>query len=42
MNRWVRGICEDIRNLENMKVEGLVRMWEKEDMRLLKERIVEE
>ena len=40
--RWVRGICEAIRPLEILEVEGLVRLWAHEALRLLKDRLVEE
>ena len=34
MTRWVRGICEAIRPLESLDVEGLVRLWAHEALRL--------
>ena len=38
MTRWVRGICEAIRPLENLPVEGLVRLWAHEALRLFHDR----
>ena len=38
----MRGICEAIRPLETLEVEGLVRLWAHEALRLLKDRLVEE
>lgn len=34
MSRWVRGICEALRHLETLAVEGLVRIWAHEALRL--------
>lgn len=34
MSRWVRGICEALRPLENLAGEGLVRIWAHEALRL--------
>lgn len=34
MSRWVRGICEALRHLEALAVEGLVRIWAHEALRL--------
>ncbi|XP_049288218.1 dynein heavy chain, cytoplasmic isoform X3 [Anopheles funestus] len=42
MTRWVRGICEAIRPLDNLPVEGLVRLWAHEALRLFQDRLVEE
>ncbi|XP_038118676.1 dynein heavy chain, cytoplasmic isoform X2 [Culex quinquefasciatus] len=42
MTRWVRGICEAIRPLDNLAVEGLVRLWAHEALRLFQDRLVEE
>lgn len=42
MTRWVRGICEAIRPLDNLSVEGLVRLWAHEALRLFQDRLVEE
>jgi len=38
--RWVRGICEAIRPLESLSVEGLVRLWAHEALRLFHDRLV--
>ena len=40
MCRWVRGICEAIRPLETLDVEGLVRLWAHEALRLFQDRLV--
>lgn len=40
MTRWVRGICEAIRPLESLDVEGLVRLWAHEALRLFHDRLV--
>lgn len=42
MTRWVRGICEAIKPLETLAVEGLVRLWAHEGLRLFQDRLVEE
>ncbi|XP_055707524.1 dynein heavy chain, cytoplasmic isoform X3 [Phlebotomus papatasi] len=42
MTRWVRGICEAIRPLDTLAVEGLVRLWAHEALRLFQDRLVEE
>lgn len=42
MTRWVRGICEAIRPLDNLPVEGLVRLWAHEALRLFQDRLVED
>ncbi|XP_044265029.1 dynein heavy chain, cytoplasmic isoform X6 [Tribolium madens] len=42
MTRWVRGICEAIRPLDHLNVEGLVRLWAHEALRLFQDRLVEE
>nr|XP_018911901.1 PREDICTED: dynein heavy chain, cytoplasmic [Bemisia tabaci] len=42
MTRWVRGICEAIRPLENLSVEGLVRLWAHEALRLFQDRLVDD
>ncbi|KAG1662035.1 Dynein heavy chain, cytoplasmic [Nymphon striatum] len=41
MTRWVRGICEAIRPLETLSVDGLVRLWAHEALRLFQDRLVE-
>ena len=38
----MRGICEAIRPLETLEVEGLVRLWAHEALRLFQDRLVEE
>ena len=40
MTRWVRGIYEAIRPLDNLPVEGLVRLWAHEALRLFQDRLV--
>ncbi len=40
MTRWVRGICEAIRPLDSLSVEGLVRVWAHEALRLFHDRLV--
>ncbi len=42
MTRWVRGLCEAIRLLETLSVEGLVRLWAHEALRLLQDRVVDD
>uniref|UniRef100_A0A8D8DAK5 Dynein heavy chain, cytoplasmic n=1 Tax=Culex pipiens TaxID=7175 RepID=A0A8D8DAK5_CULPI len=42
MTRWVRGISEAIRPPDNLAVEGLVRLWAHEALRLFQDRLVEE
>ncbi|GIX77260.1 cytoplasmic dynein 1 heavy chain 1 [Caerostris extrusa] len=42
LTRWVRGICEAIRPLETLPVEGLVRLWAHEGLRLFQDRLVGE
>lgn len=38
MTRWVRGIHEALKPLESMSVEGLVRIWAHEALRLFQDR----
>jgi len=38
MTRWVRGICEALRPLETLSIEGLVRIWAHEAQRLFQDR----
>ncbi len=38
MTRWVRGICEALRPLESLPIEGLVRIWAHEALRLFHDR----
>ena len=40
MTRWIRGIFKVIRPLENLSVEGLIRLWANEALRLFQERLV--
>lgn len=42
LTRWVRGIYEAIRPLEVLTVEGLVRVWAHEALRLFQDRLVAE
>uniref|UniRef100_A0A8C4QIF7 AAA+ ATPase domain-containing protein n=1 Tax=Eptatretus burgeri TaxID=7764 RepID=A0A8C4QIF7_EPTBU len=42
MTRWVRGILEALKPLESLPVEGLVRMWAHEALRLFQDRLVDE
>ncbi|TFY78308.1 hypothetical protein EWM64_g5702 [Hericium alpestre] len=42
LTRWVRGIYEAIRPLEILSVEGLVRIWAHEALRLFQDRLVAE
>ncbi|KIY45226.1 dynein heavy chain protein 1 [Fistulina hepatica ATCC 64428] len=42
LTRWIRGIYEAIRPLEVLSVEGLVRVWAHEALRLFQDRLVME
>ncbi|KAK9349302.1 dynein heavy chain, N-terminal region 1-domain-containing protein [Lipomyces starkeyi] len=42
LTRWVRGIHETIHPLESISLEGLVRIWAHEALRLFADRLVEE
>lgn len=42
LTRWVRGLYEAIRPLETLSVEGLVRIWAHEALRLFEDRLVGE
>ncbi|KAJ7102434.1 dynein heavy chain protein 1 [Mycena belliarum] len=42
LTRWIRGIYEAIRPLEILSVEGLVRVWAHEALRLFQDRLVTE
>lgn len=40
LTRWVRGIFETIKPLETLSIEGLVRVWAHEALRLFQDRLV--
>ncbi|XP_078314970.1 cytoplasmic dynein 1 heavy chain 1-like isoform X1 [Crassostrea virginica] len=42
MTRWVRGICEALRPLDNLDMDGLVRIWAHEALRLFQDRLIED
>ena len=42
MTRWVRGICEAIRPMETLDLNGLVRIWAHEALRLFQDRLIED
>lgn len=42
LTRWVRGIYETLRALEDVDVEGLVRIWAHEALRLFQDRLVDQ
>ncbi|OAA56942.1 dynein heavy chain [Niveomyces insectorum RCEF 264] len=42
LTRWVRGVYEAIRPLESLSVEGLIRIWAHEALRLFQDRLVAE
>lgn len=42
LTRWVRGIYEAIRPLETLSLEGLVRIWAHEALRLFQDRLIAE
>lgn len=42
LTRWVRGVYEAIKPLESLPVEGLVRIWAHEALRLFQDRLVAE
>ncbi|KAK3319356.1 dynein heavy chain, N-terminal region 1-domain-containing protein [Apodospora peruviana] len=42
LTRWVRGVYEAIRPLETLTVEGLIRIWAHEALRLFQDRLVAE
>ena len=42
LTRWVRGLYEAIKPLDNLSVEGLVRIWAHEALRLFQDRLVAE
>ncbi|CAF1618017.1 unnamed protein product, partial [Didymodactylos carnosus] len=41
MTRWVRGLYEALRPLETLTIEGLVRLWAHEALRLFQDRLVQ-
>lgn len=42
LTRWVRGIYEAIKPLESLTIEGLVRIWAHEALRLFQDRLIAE
>ena len=42
LTRWVRGVYEAIRPLETLSIEGLIRIWAHEALRLFQDRLVDE
>ncbi|KAL2829944.1 dynein heavy chain, N-terminal region 1-domain-containing protein, partial [Aspergillus cavernicola] len=42
LTRWARGVYEAIKPLESLSVEGLVRIWAHEALRLFQDRLVDE
>ena len=42
LTRWVRGVYEAIRPLESLSLEGLVRIWAHEALRLFQDRLIAE
>ncbi|KAJ3090057.1 hypothetical protein HK102_004799, partial [Quaeritorhiza haematococci] len=42
LTRWVRGIFEAIKPMESLSIEGLVRIWAHEALRLFQDRLVTE
>ncbi|KAL3321193.1 Cytoplasmic dynein 1 heavy chain 1 [Cichlidogyrus casuarinus] len=42
MTRWIRGIYEALKPLDTLSIEGLVRIWAHEALRLFQDRLVEE
>ncbi|GAM88599.1 hypothetical protein ANO11243_066330 [Dothideomycetidae sp. 11243] len=42
LTRWVRAVYESIRPLENLSLEGLVRIWAHEALRLFSDRLIAE
>ncbi|TLD37835.1 cytoplasmic dynein-like protein 1 heavy chain 1 [Venturia nashicola] len=42
LTRWIRGIYEAIRPLDSLSLEGLVRIWAHEALRLFQDRLIEE
>ena len=42
LTRWVRGVYEAIKPLESLSIEGLIRIWAHEALRLFSDRLVDE
>ncbi|KAJ5148038.1 hypothetical protein N7526_001390 [Penicillium atrosanguineum] len=42
LTRWVRGVYEAIKPLESLSIDGLVRVWAHEALRLFQDRLVDE
>ncbi|KAF2473666.1 uncharacterized protein BDR25DRAFT_256486 [Lindgomyces ingoldianus] len=42
LTRWVRGVYEALRPLETLPVEGLIRIWAHEALRLFQDRLIDE
>ncbi|TRY63473.1 hypothetical protein TCAL_02090 [Tigriopus californicus] len=42
LTRWVRGMCEALRPLDALSLEGMVRIWTHEALRLFHDRLVDE
>ncbi|KAK5998324.1 Dynein heavy chain [Cladobotryum mycophilum] len=42
LTRWVRGVYEAIKPLETLSLEGLIRIWAHEALRLFQDRLVDE
>ncbi|KAJ5337919.1 hypothetical protein N7452_004647 [Penicillium brevicompactum] len=42
LTRWVRGLYEAIKPLETLSIEGLIRIWAHEALRLFQDRLVDE
>jgi len=42
LTRWIKGIYETIKNLEYIELDGLVRVWAHEALRLFQDRLVSE
>ncbi|KAG6004495.1 Dynein heavy chain cytoplasmic [Claviceps maximensis] len=42
LTRWVRGVYEAIKPLESLSIEGLIRIWSHEALRLFQDRLVAE
>ena len=42
LTRWVRGVYEALRPLENLSLDGLIRIWAHEALRLFQDRLVAE